>query len=124
MIDFSKGFIVKLKPTAPASVFSNYEPMLVNGEEIFAAFTAMRDSVVFTNKRIISCNVQGLSGKKRDYTSLPYSKVQAFSVETAGLGDLDCEIDLWFSAVGKVRFEITGSFDIRAFNQILSSYVL
>jgi hypothetical protein len=48
-------------------------------------------------------NVQGITGKKRDFTSLPYSKIQAFSVETAGHFDLDAELDLWFSGVGNVR---------------------
>ena len=47
----------------------------------------MRDCVVFTSKRIIAVNVQGISGKKKDFTSLPLAKVQAFSVETAGTFD-------------------------------------
>jgi hypothetical protein len=46
-----------------------------------------------------------MSGKKRDFTSLPYSKIQAFSIETAGTFDLDSELDLWFSGLGKVRLE-------------------
>lgn len=124
MIDFSKNAIFKLSPIDPASVLNEYSMMLVEGEYITAAFKTIRDSLVFTNKRIIAQNVQGVIGKKRDYTSLPYSKIQAFSVESAGTFDLDCEIDLWFSGLGKVRFEIKGSFDIRSFNQVLSSYVL
>lgn len=123
MIDFSKNAIFKLSPIDPASVLNEYS-MMFEGEYITAAFKTIRDSLVFTNKRIIAQNVQGVIGKKRDYTSLPYSKIQAFSVESAGTFDLDCEIDLWFSGLGKVRFEIKGSFDIRSFNQVLSSYVL
>lgn len=124
MIDFSKNSIFKLKPVDISSVKSQYEMMLVDGETILHAFSTVRDSVVFTNKRVIACNVQGFTGKKKDYTSLPYSRVQAFSVESAGTFDLDCEIDLWFSSVGKVRFEITGSFDVHTFNLVLSSYIL
>jgi len=98
--------------------------MLVADEQIIAAFKSIRDSVVFTNKRILAINVQGITGKKIDYTSLPYSKVQAFSIETAGVLDRDCELELYYSAVGKVKFEIRGSFDIVGFNRILSQYVL
>ena len=50
--------------------------------QVVSSYSSMRDYVVFTNKRVISVNVQGLTGKKKDFTSLPYSKVQAFSIET------------------------------------------
>lgn len=124
MIDFKSSTVFKMREVDTRKVFPSYEMMLVAGEEILHAFESVRDSIVFTNKRVIALNVQGLTGKKKDYTSLPYSKVQAFSVETAGTFDLDCEIDLWFSSVGKVRFEITGGFDVRSFNQMLSQYIL
>jgi len=84
----------------------------------------VRDHVVFTNKRVIAINIQGMTGKKKDYTSLPYSKVQAFSVETAGVMDLDSELELWFSSVGSVRFEFKSRFDILSFNKLISSYIL
>jgi len=79
--------------------------MMVEGEDIFACFKSIRDMIIFTNKRIVAVNVQGITGSKKDFTSLPYSKVQAFSVETAGTLDLDCELVLWFSGLGKVKFE-------------------
>lgn len=94
------------------------------GEEVLSAFKGVRDSVLFTNKRVMAINVQGMTGKKRDYTSLPYSKIQAFSVETAGTFDLDAELDLTFSGLGTVRFEFKGEVDIRAMAQLIGSYVL
>lgn len=123
MIDFNSNSLIKLKPINTSGA-SSVQPMLVQGEEILAAFQSIRDQVVFTNKRIISINVQGMTGKKVDYTSMPYSKVQVFSVETSGTLDRDCEIELYFSSVGKVKFEITGSFDIVGFNKTISEYVL
>lgn len=54
-------------------------------------------------------------GQKVDYTSIPYSKIQPFSVETAGTLDLDCELEVDVSGLGKVRFEIRGNFAIVAF---------
>lgn len=80
--------------------------------------------MVFTNKRLMAVNVHGITGKKRDYTSLPYSKVQAFSVETAGTFDLDAELDLWFSGLGKVRLEFKGQVDVRALSQLVAAYIL
>jgi len=84
----------------------------------------MRDYVVFTTKRVISCNVQGLTGQKRDYTSLPYSKIQAFSVETAGAFDIDSELELYFSSLGKVKFEFFGDTDIKEISEYIAQHVL
>ena len=91
---------------------------------IVSAYKGMRDFVVFTDKRVIAVNVQGITGKKVDYTSLPYSKIVAFSVETSGTFDLDAELDIWLSGLGKVRFEFKGQVDIKQINRIISSYVL
>ncbi len=123
MIDFKNGFI-KLSPVDVNSLVSVVAPMLVDGEYMIAAFKGIRDSVVFTSKRVIAINVQGLSGKKVDYTSMPYSKVQSYSIETSGTFDRDCELELWFSSLGSVKFEIRGNFDIVSFNKVLSSFVL
>ena len=84
----------------------------------------MRDSVVFTNKRLITVNVQGLTGKKRDYSSLPYSKIQAWSIETAGQFDLDAELELWFSGLGRVRLDFKGQVCIRTIGHLIGKHVL
>ena len=81
----------------------------------------MRDYVVFTDKRVISVNVQGLTGKKKDFTSLPYSKVQAFSIETAGHFDLDSELQLVFSSLGTVIFEFTGASNVKEIAQLIAA---
>ena len=124
MIDYSSGGIIKLRPIDANKVLPPIKRFLIDGETIFAAFKAVRDQVVFTNKRIIAANVQGLTGAKVDYTSIPYSKIQTFSVETAGTLDRDCEIEIYISAVGKVKFEIRGSFDVVGFNKLLSEHIL
>lgn len=124
MIDFTNGSVFKLAPANPADLVPSVAPLLVPGEEVVACFKAARDFTVFTNKRLIAVNVQGITGRKRDYTSLPYSKVQAFSIETAGTFDLDAELDLWFSGLGKVRLEFKGRADIRQLGQLIASYVL
>lgn len=124
MVDFQNIPFVKLKAVDINEGYEAVHKMLIEGESLFGVFRSIRDMVIFTNKRIISINVQGITGKKKDYTSLPYSKVQAFSIETAGTFDLDCELDLWFSGMGKIRFEFVGQFDICGFNRLISSYIL
>ena len=78
----------------------------------------------FTNKRIIAINVQGLTGKKKDYTSIPYSKICTFSVETAGFFDLDSELELYMSGVGHVKFQFTQGTDIKEICRAISRYTL
>jgi hypothetical protein len=110
MIDFSNKPYFKLSPDASyGTIVSN---ILIEGESVLASFKTVRDGIVFTDKRIIAVNVQGFTGKKKDFTSLPYSKIQAFSIETAGTFDLDAELDLTFSGLGTVRFEFTGRVDM------------
>jgi hypothetical protein len=124
VIDFQNGLFVKLGPSDPQPVAAELAPILVDGERVHLSFKGMRDSVVFTNKRLIAINVQGLTGKKRDYSSLPYSKIQAWSIETAGRFDLDAELELWFSGLGKVKLDFKGQVDIRTIGKLIGSHVL
>lgn len=124
MIDFNNASYMKLGQIDPTKIEGSVNEILVDGESIVSAYKGMRDFVVFTDKRVIAVNVQGITGKKVDYTSLPYSKIVAFSVETSGTFDLDAELDIWLSGLGKVRFEFKGQVDIKQINRIISSYVL
>jgi len=124
MIDFQNGTFVKLRQTADGDFSGMIMPMFVSGEKIIQTFRGIRDGVVFTNKRIFAINVQGITGKKKDFTSLPYSKIQAFSVETAGVLDLDSELELWFSGMGKVKFEFVADANVSAICQMISEKVL
>ncbi len=124
MIDFTNGTFVKLQQINPEGVMSGVQPLLINGETVISAYKGIRDYCVFTNKRVISVNVQGMTGKKKDFSSLPYSKVSAFSVETAGHFDLDSELEMYFSGLGKVKFEFSGKNDITQIGQIVGQFVL
>lgn len=124
MIDFQNGGFFKLQMVQPGTFGGEVAPFLTDGEQIVAEFRGARDGVVFTTKRIIAINIQGLTGKKRDYTSLPFSKIQSFSVETAGHFDLDAELDLWFSGIGAIRFEFAANCDVHYLCRIISDFVL
>ena len=124
MIDFNNASFVKLRPVNDNAFEKKVSPILVQGEDIVRSFQSLRDGVVFTNKRIITINIQGLTGKKVDFTSLPYNKIQAFSVETAGAFDLDSELDLWFSGMGRIRLEFIGATDVAHLCKLISEKVL
>ena len=124
MIDFNNASFVKLRPVNDNAFEKKVAPILVQGEDIVRSFQSLRDGVVFTNKRIITINIQGITGKKKDFTSLPFSKIQAFSVETAGAFDLDSELELWFSGVGRVKFEFIGATDVSYICKVISEKVL
>lgn len=112
MIDFNNGEYVKLRQINNKDGLNATADFLIDGESISYTFSTIRDMVIFTNKRIITINVQGLTGKKKDYTSLPFSKLQAFSIETSGHFDLDSELTLAYSGLGTIKLEFTGSTDI------------
>ena len=124
MIDFKNGSVFKLKKVEDTKFRDELRPILIDGEKILGCYQDVRDHVVFTDKRIIAVNVQGLTGKKKDFTFLPYSKITVFSIETAGLLDLDSELDLYFSGVGRVRFEFRGSSDITSIGRNISQFAL
>lgn len=124
MIDFKNASFVKLRPVNDREFASMISPMFVAGERIIQSFKGIRDGVVFTNKRLITINVQGITGTKKDFTSLPYSKIQAYSVETAGVFDLDSELDLWFSGMGQIRFEFVASANVSEICRLISENTL
>lgn len=124
MIDFKNAAFVKLKPADDGAYYGDISGMLLPGEQLIGTYKAIRDGVIFTTKRIIAINVQGITGKKVDYTSLPYSRIQAFSVETAGVLDLDSELQLWFSGMGVVKFEFTSRCNVTEICRMISERVL
>ena len=124
MIDFNNASFLKLKPVDAKAYADMIIPTFVPGEQIIGTYQAIRDGVVFTNKRIIVINIQGITGKKKDFTSLPYSKIQAYSVETAGTFDLDSELELWFSGLGKIKLEFVARANVSEICKMISMHVL
>ncbi|WP_374407411.1 PH domain-containing protein [Pelagerythrobacter sp.] len=122
MIDFQNGSVFKLKQNDEYA--ARVGDLLLPGEKIVGAFKALRDGIVFTDKRIIAVNVQGITGRKKDFTSLPYSKIVVFSVETAGSFDLDSELEMYFSGLGRVKFEFTGQTNVVEIARLIAGYVL
>lgn len=124
MIDFKNSTFLNLDSIGNNAFISTLRHYLIKDEKILYSFKGMRDGVVFTNKRIFAINVQGITGKKQDVTSLPYKKIQAFSFESAGTLDLDAEMVLWFSGLGSVRFKFEADIDLHDLYLLISQEVL
>lgn len=73
-------------------------PILITDETVEAAFKLFRDLMVFTEKRLILVDKQGMTGKKVEYHSIPYKSISHFSIESAGTFDMDAELKIWISS--------------------------
>ncbi|WP_041669503.1 PH domain-containing protein [Acetobacterium woodii] len=100
------------------------QELLVKGEEAVAAYKTIRDSAVFTNKRLIVRDAQGLSGKKVEIYSLPYTSINMWSTENAGkLLDLNAEVELWTRA-GHIKVNLRKGIDVRKFDRLIANAIL
>lgn len=97
---------------------------LIKDEDIIQAFETIRDQVVFTTKRIFVINVQGITGKKIAYISYPYSKIQYFGIETAGMLDIDSELIIAFNDGNKLSFDFKRGVDIIEISKTISEFIL
>ena len=125
-ISFNQNSVFNLKPINAESVRGEVQGLFVPGEELIYAFHTIRDQLVFTNKRIIAIDVQGLTGKRKSFSTMPYSKIQYFSVQTPGFIELfpDSELFLMFSNGFTATFEFKGQVDIGAIGRMISQFVL
>jgi hypothetical protein len=122
MIDFQNKSFLKMKQDSSYS--KKVVDLIVQGEEVLDSYKSMRDGIVFTTMRIIIINVQGMTGKKVDYTSIPYKRINVYSIETAGTFDMDAELDIFVSGMGKLRFEFRGRSDIREISKYISQSII
>ncbi|AXG70031.1 bacterial PH domain protein [Kordia sp. SMS9] len=98
--------------------------IVVDGETILLAYTHVRDKVWFTNKRLITMDAKGLTGKKKEFHSFPYSKITSFSIETAGTFDGDSDFKIWVSGFGVFEIKFHKNLDIKRIGKFLSEKIL
>ena len=108
-------------PVAEAQqIFSIF---LREDETILRAFTHTRDKVVFTDKKLICLDAQGLTGKKKEYRFFPYGRISSFSIETSGTLDYDSDFKIWVSGVGAFTIKFGRSIDIKAIGRFLAKTI-
>jgi hypothetical protein len=106
-------------------ISNEFRPILVDGENIEIAFKLVRDMFVFTNKRLILVDKQGLTGSKVEYQTIPYSSIKKFSKESAGMLDMDAELKIWITGETiPIKKEFKRDQNINEVYRILSHYVL
>lgn len=125
-VNFNQDSVFNLKPISNDEVRGEVDGLLIADEKVEFAFKTIRDQLVFTNKRIISIDVQGITGKRKSFATMPYSKIQYFSIQTPGFMELfpDSELFIMFTNGFTAKFEFKGAVDIGKIGRMLSEYVL
>jgi hypothetical protein len=103
-----------------------YGNLLTDGEEIELGFKLIRDTFVFTSKRLILIDKQGLTGSKTEYKSIVYKSISRFSVETAGTFELDAELKIWISGEQQPSIvkQFNKSVNVYEVQKVLAHHVL
>lgn len=102
-----------------------YKLLLIDGEIIEVGFSVGRDTILFTNRRLILVNIQGLSGRKIEYLSIPYSRINKFSIETGASFDLDAELMIWVAGETiPIEKKFNKDVNIYDFQKVLASHLL
>lgn len=104
----------------------DYGRLLTDGEDIEMGFKLIRDVFIFTNKRLILVEKQGVTGSKVEYKSISYKSISRFSVETTGTFDLDAELKIWVSSEQdpSIKKQFSKSVNVYEVQKVLATYVL
>lgn len=104
----------------------DYGKLLTEGESIDLGFKLIRDTFIFTSKRMILVNKQGITGSKTEYMSINYKQISRFSIETAGHFDLEAELKIWISSETEASIikKFNKSVDVYEVQKVLAHYVL
>ena len=108
---------------AECPIPKDVEDLLVNNEKAVAAYKTVRDTAIFTNKRIIIKDVQGITGKKVEIYSIPFSSIIMWSTENAGIVDFNSEVEVW-TKIGKFKINLSKGVNVRQFDKLMAFNVL
>lgn len=109
----------------PAKLAQRLDGVLIDGEIVQLSYKVIRDFFVFTNKRLILVDLQGVTGSKVDYHSIPYRAIVGFSVETTGTFDLEAELKIWVSgSPTPISKTLKKGTDVRGIQRALATAVV
>jgi hypothetical protein len=118
------GIIGNASRMDPAAAAREYGRLLGQGEQVHAAYQLVRDAFLFTDRRLIMVDKQGVTGRKVEYHTVPYRAITHFSVETAGTFDLDAELKIWLSGSPvPIQKQFGKGVDVYEVQALLSYYV-
>ncbi|MGZ8339672.1 MAG: PH domain-containing protein [Telluria sp.] len=108
-----------------AKVQQEFDRILAPGEKVEHAYQLIRDYLVFTDKRLVLVDKQGMTGSKTEFHSIPYKSITHFSIETGGTFDLDAELNIWISGMaGPIKKQFNKKLSIYEVQGVLAAYVL
>lgn len=106
--------ILNATATTPEDFSERHGHALTDGEEVLFAYRTIRDFIAFTDWRVIHVNVQGITGRKCQYLTVPYRSINAFAIESAGTLDLDAEVKIYISGHPGIKFKLGRNSDTGA----------
>lgn len=122
---FLDGLMGNASEVKLEDVQKDFSHLLGRNERIEKAYKLIRDLFIFTNKRLILVDKQGVTGKKMEFHSIPYKSISHFSIETAGTFDLDAELKIYISSnTTPIQKQFNKSLNIYEVQKVLSEYVL
>ncbi|MBU2982150.1 PH domain-containing protein [Lentibacter algarum] len=116
--------ITGLREQKAGSNSALYEHLLMPNESVKFEYKSIRDVLILTEVRLVSIDSQGLTGRKKEYMSVGFHQITAFSIETAGTFDLDGEFKVWLSGMGLLEFEFVKGVDIKKLAKFMSGKTL
>ncbi len=121
---FFDGLLGNSEVVSTNELNGQYGKLLAENETIQVGFVVIRDTFIFTDKRLILIDVQGLTGKKIEYLSIPYSKITKYSIETAGTFDLDAELKIWVGSDAiPIQKKFNSKVNVYDLQKVLATYV-
>jgi hypothetical protein len=121
---FLDGLMGNSSEVPASKLQQEYASLLVPGEQVVKGYTLIRDVFMFTDRRLILVDKQGITGKKVEYQSIPYRSIVRFSVETAGSFDLDAELKIWISSTAEpLARQFNKQVNVYEVQQLLASSV-
>lgn len=119
-LDSITGNASRVDPRAAAQ---EYARLLGPGEQVQAAYVLVRDALLFTDRRLVLVDKQGVTGRKISYHSVPYRSITHFTVETAGTFDLDAELTIWISGGQGIVKQFGRGVDVYEVQALLATFV-
>jgi hypothetical protein len=120
---FLDGIAGNASRVDPQQAAQEYGRLLAQGEQVHAAYLLVRDAFLFTDRRLILVDKQGVTGRKMQYHSVPYRAITHFSVETAGMFDLDAELTIWLSGGQGIVKQFGRGVDVYEVQALLAAFV-
>jgi hypothetical protein len=107
-------------------LMKDYGRLLTEDEEIELGFKLIRDTFIFTTKRLILVDIQGITGRKTEYKTINYKHISRFSIETAGTFDLDAELKIWISGEEhpSIKKQFNRSVNVYDVQRVLAYHIL